>query len=79
MFAEWKQPIVNEGLFKYRYLLYEAGVIGEQLYLEAESESISANGMGCFWDDASLALFGIMNGEKDSEIQCLYHVTLGKK
>ncbi|HEY0135047.1 MAG TPA: nitroreductase family protein, partial [Nannocystis sp.] len=57
----------------YRRLYWEAGAIGQILYLEAEALGIAATGIGCFFDDRMHALLGL----RDGEFQSLYHFTVG--
>jgi hypothetical protein len=56
-----------------RRLHWEAGVVGQQLYLEAEASGIHATGIGCFFDDVTHRTFDI----KDDRLQVLYHFTMG--
>jgi hypothetical protein len=37
--------------FYYKLAMFEAGIIGEILYLEAEAKSLRGCGIGCFFDD----------------------------
>ena len=57
----------------YRRLYWEAGAIGQILYLEAEAIGVAATGIGCFFDDRMHALLGL----RDGEFQSLYHFTVG--
>ena len=57
----------------YRRLYWEAGAIGQILYLEAEALGVAATGIGCFFDDRMHALLGL----RDGEFQSLYHFTVG--
>jgi SagB-type dehydrogenase family enzyme len=58
----------------YRQLHWEAGMIGQILYLEAEAFSFRGTGMGCFFDDLVHQAIGL----KDNTYQDLYHFTVGK-
>jgi hypothetical protein len=62
-----KQP------WRYRYLLWECGILGQVLYLEAEAAGVRATGIGCFFDDEMHALLGV----KDHTWQSLYLFTVG--
>jgi SagB-type dehydrogenase family enzyme len=73
MLAEYRAPLERLGPFFYRRLHWEAGVIGQLLYLEAEASGIRATGIGCFFDDATHFIFGI----RDDRFQVLYHFTMG--
>jgi hypothetical protein len=57
----------------YRQLFWEAGIIGQVLYLEAEAAGVRGTGIGCYFDDAVHELLGI----KDLSLQSLYHFTVG--
>ncbi len=73
MLAEYRAPIEAFGPWFYRRLHWEAGVVGQQLYLEAEASGIRATGIGCFFDDLTHRTFGI----QDDRFQVLYHFTMG--
>jgi hypothetical protein len=73
MLAEYRAPIEAFGPWFYRRLHWEAGVVGQQLYLEAEASGIRATGIGCFFDDLTLRTFDI----QDDRFQVLYHFTMG--
>ncbi|MGB5520296.1 MAG: nitroreductase family protein, partial [Gammaproteobacteria bacterium] len=59
--------------WRYRHLFWEAGMIGQSLYLEAEAANISGTGIGCFFDDAVHETLGINN----TRLQSLYNFTVG--
>jgi SagB-type dehydrogenase family enzyme len=73
MLAEYRVPIETFGSWFYRRLHWEAGVVGQQLYLEAEASGIRATGIGCFFDDLTHRTFGL----KGDAFQVLYHFTMG--
>lgn len=73
MIAEYMQSLVVHGAPFYRNLFWEAGLIGQVLYLEAEAAGIRGTGIGCYFDDPVHAVFGI--GSRDW--QSLYHFTVG--
>lgn len=58
---------------RYRELYWEAGALGQQLYLEAEGIGLQGTGIGCFFDDPVHELFGIQG----DALQSVYHFTLG--
>lgn len=60
--------------WQYRTLYWEAGMIGQVLYLEAEAAAIQGTGIGCYFDDAVHEILGIQ-GER---WQDFYHFTVGK-
>jgi SagB-type dehydrogenase family enzyme len=72
MLAEF-MPSLEEGAWMYPRLFWEAGLIGQVLYLEAEAADIRATGIGCFFDDVMHELLGIT----DRSWQSLYHFTFG--
>ncbi|MGB5277954.1 MAG: SagB/ThcOx family dehydrogenase [Gammaproteobacteria bacterium] len=72
MIAEFEKTI-EETPWRYRHLFWEAGMIGQSLYLEAEAANISGTGIGCFFDDAVHETLGISN----TRLQSLYNFTVG--
>ncbi|MCW2284349.1 SagB-type dehydrogenase family enzyme [Rhodoblastus acidophilus] len=66
-------PLVAQNPWRYRQLHWEAGLIGQVLYLEAERQNLRGTGIGCYFDDETHALFGL----KDQNLQSLYHFTVG--
>lgn len=71
--AEYTAALEN-GAWHYRLLYQEAGLLGQVLYLEAESLGFNGTGIGCFFDDAVHEILGI----KDHSLQSLYHFTVGR-
>ncbi len=67
------QSIVKEKPWLYRNIHWEAGMIGQVLYLEAEAHSVRGTGIGCFFDDAVHEILGF----KDKDFQTVYHFTIG--
>jgi SagB-type dehydrogenase family enzyme len=57
----------------YPQLYWEAGVLGQALYLEAEACGLRGTGIGCFFDDSVHELLGLQS----SQFQSLYHFTIG--
>ena len=57
----------------YRNLFWEAGMMGQVLYLEAKAAGIRSTGIGCYFDDLMHEAFGISS----REWQSLYHFTVG--
>jgi len=51
MIAEYMDSLVVYGAGFYRNLFWEAGLVGQVLYLEAEEAGIRATGIGCYFDD----------------------------
>jgi len=73
MIAEYQASLVAHGPSFYRRLFWEAGAIGQVLYLEAEAAGVRATGIGCFFDDPVHQVFGL----SDLAFQSLYHFTVG--
>lgn len=73
MIAEYEDPLERYGPWFYPRLFWEAGVIGQVLYLEAEAAGIRSTGIGCYFDDPMHEVLGL----KDRKYQDLYHFTIG--
>ena len=73
MIADFAQTIRAKGAWWYRRLFWEAGVLGQVLYLEAEAAGVRSTGIGCYFDDAFHELLGLTG----DEFQDLYHFTVG--
>ena len=73
MIAEFASSLHQYGPWVYRRLFWEAGVIGQVLYLEAEATGLRATGIGCFFDDPVHEVLGF----NDMSFQSLYHFTTG--
>ncbi|MBI5755643.1 MAG: SagB/ThcOx family dehydrogenase, partial [Nitrospirae bacterium] len=73
MIARFRDNIENEP-HAYRRLFWEAGMIGQVLYLEAEAHSLRGTGIGCYFDDLVHELLGFT----DNTYQDMYHFTVGK-
>jgi SagB-type dehydrogenase family enzyme len=73
MIAEFEEPLRQIGPWLYPRFFWEAGFIGQILYLEAEAAGIRATGIGCYFDDQVHETFGL----KDKKFQSLYHFTMG--
>lgn len=74
MIAAFDREVERLGAAAYRYLHWEAGAIGHLLYLEAEAASLSATGIGCFFDEAIHQLVGI----EDGRFRMLYGTAVGR-
>jgi nitroreductase family protein len=66
MIAEYREALFTHGPWFYRRPFWEAGVIGQVLYLEAEAAGIGATGIGCFFDDPVHQVFGFSDLEFQS-------------
>jgi len=73
MLAEFRPRLEAEGAWMYRRLFWEAGAVGQVLYLEAEAAALRATGIGCYFDDPVHTAFGITG----DALQSLYHFTVG--
>lgn len=73
MIARFREA-VEKAPYLYRHLHWEAGMVGQVLYLEAEIHSLRGTGMGCFFDDSIHRLLGF----DDNTYQDLYHFAVGK-
>ena len=73
MIADYMDSLATYGSGFYRNLFWEAGMVGQLLYLEAEESGIRATGIGCYFDDPVHAAFGIVS----REWQSFYHFTVG--
>jgi nitroreductase len=66
-------PALDAGAWWYRRLYWEAGLLGQVLYLEAEAAGVRATGIGCFFDDVVHDTLGLADGR----FRDLYHFTVG--
>ena len=73
MLAEFGK-LVSEEPWRYRQLHWEAGLLGQVLYLEAEGVGLSGTGIGCYFDDALHEALGL----HDERYRSLYHFTVGR-
>jgi SagB-type dehydrogenase family enzyme len=72
MLADFRGSL-EEAPWWYRRLHWEAGVLGQVLYLEAEAAGVRSTGIGCFFDDEMHGLLGL----RDDAWQTIYHFTVG--
>lgn len=73
MLAEFDRVLEDQGPTAYRHLYWEAGLLGQVLYLAAEQHGYRGTGIGCFFDDAVHETLGI----EGTRYQSLYHFTVG--
>jgi SagB-type dehydrogenase family enzyme len=73
MVADFGDSIRARGAWWYRRLFWEAGVLGQVLYLEAEAAGIRSTGIGCYFDDTFHDILGLPG----DQFQDLYHFTIG--
>ena len=74
MIAEFDSALDTLGPWFYKRLFWEAGLIGQVLYLEAEAAGIRSTGIGCFFDDPVHRVLGFF---PHTTFQSLYHFTAG--
>jgi SagB-type dehydrogenase family enzyme len=68
------EPLLRErGPAAYRELFWEAGMIGQALYLAAEAAGVRGTGIGCYFDDVLHRALGLVS----HDWQSLYHFTIG--
>ncbi|MCB1774932.1 MAG: SagB/ThcOx family dehydrogenase, partial [Gammaproteobacteria bacterium] len=77
MLAKLGDAIDTEGAWVWRRLHWEAGLLGQVLYLEAEASDLQGTGIGCFFDDEVHELLGLATGPRP-RWQVLYHFTIGR-
>ncbi len=73
MLAEYRDSLA-QGAWWYRYLFWEAGMLGQVLYLQAEAAGVRATGIGCYFDDEMHRVLGL----RDEALQSFYHFTVGR-
>jgi SagB-type dehydrogenase family enzyme len=57
----------------YRYVHFEAGAVGQRLYLAAEALGMGATGIGAFFDEEVHRYLNLSSGER----QVVYHFAIG--
>ncbi len=73
MVAEFEGTLRERGAWWYPRLFWEAGLLGQVMYLEAEAAGVRATGIGCFFDDPVHEIVGV----KNFAMQSVYHFTVG--
>ena len=74
MLAEFSGTLASDNdAWRYRELFWEAGMLGQILYLEAEAHGYRGTGIDCFFDDVFHQALGLT----DQQFQSLYHFTVG--
>jgi SagB-type dehydrogenase family enzyme len=73
MLAEFEGTLRERGAWWYPRMFWEAGLLGQVLYLEAEAAGVRATGIGCFFDDPVHEIIGVQS----LAVQSLYHFTIG--
>ena len=73
MLARFEPSLRERGAAAYRELFWEAGMIGQALYLAAEAAGVRGTGIGCYFDDVLHRALGLTG----HNWQSLYHFTIG--
>jgi nitroreductase len=73
MLARFEPVLREHGAAAYRELFWEAGMIGQVLYLAAEAAGVRGTGIGCYFDDVLHRALGLVG----HDWQSLYHFTIG--
>ena len=73
MLTRFSPVLESDGAAAYRRLFWEAGMIGQALYLAAEATGYRGTGIGCYFDDVMHEALGL----KNDTWQSLYHFTIG--
>ena len=73
MLARFEPVLRERGAAAYRELFWEAGMIGQALYLAAEAAGVRGTGIGCYFDDVLHNALGLTG----DDWQSLYHFTVG--
>jgi len=90
MLAEFKEILEKEP-WRYKNIHWEAGLVGQALYLEATALGLKGTGIGCFYDDLTAQVLGLARWESegrllreegqiesDESLQVVYHFTVGR-
>ena len=73
MLARFEPVLRERDAAAYRELFWEAGMIGQALYLAAEAAGVRGTGIGCYFDDVLHRALGLAG----HDWQSLYHFTIG--
>ena len=73
MLAEMEGAFADFDAWGWRLVHWEAGAIGQLLYLEAEAAGLRATGIGCFFDPAVHEMLGLTS----ADLRDVYHFTTG--
>ncbi len=73
MVADLEKAMADAGDRGYRYVHFEAGAIGQRLYLAADALGLQSTGIGAFYDDLVNEYLGLKLAEK----QVVYHFACG--
>lgn len=75
MIARFRSSLEERGPWFYNRLLWECGIVGQALYLEAERRGLRGCGIGCFFDDPLNAALGLSG----MDWQTLYAFAAGRE
>ena len=73
MIGDLDGAVRGHGERGYRYVHFEAGAIGQRLYLAAEALGLGATGIGAFYDDEVHRYLNLESGQG----QVVYHFAIG--
>lgn len=73
MIADIERAVRAHGDRGYRYVHFEAGAIGQRLYIAAEALGLRATGIGAFFDDQVNRYLDLASGQG----QVVYHFAIG--
>ena len=73
MIADIDRAVRAHGDRGYRYVHFEAGAIGQRMYLAAETAGLRATGIGAFFDDAVHRYLKFASDQR----QVVYHFAIG--
>lgn len=77
MLGELAGVLESWGPWAYKRLHWEAGLLGQVLYLEAEATGVRATGIGCFFDDPTHQQLLSPDAWRSDHLVDLYHFTVG--
>ena len=77
MLGELAEALEIAGPWAWKRLHWEAGLIGQVLYLEAEATGIRGTGIGCFFDEPTHQLLLSREAWRAERLVDLYHFTAG--
>lgn len=75
MIARFQSALEERGPWFYNRLCWECGMIGQTLYLEAETAGLRGCGIGCYFDYSVSSALGL----EGTEHQSLYHFAVGRE
>jgi SagB-type dehydrogenase family enzyme len=73
MIGDLGRAVRTHGDRGYRYVHFEAGAIGQRLYLAAEAFGLGATGIGAFYDDEVHRYLDLTSKQR----QVVYHFAIG--